>query len=81
MPYDLKSYETGVLITSSNTAPQAQPGLDTFAQAGWNPVAQGNVVTNGVYRLDGPDNVKRKIKVLAVGAGLNAITYQWEGLA
>lgn len=84
MPYVLKVYETGAGISQTADAPQATGNFEEFAQAGWNPAAPGlGLQRGGVYRLDDPGahGVKRKIKVVAIGAGLNAITYEREGVA
>lgn len=84
MPYILRSYERGAELsrTADNNAPEAIEGFEQFAQAGWSPVAQGLGLTlNGVYRLDDPGGMKRKIKILAIGAGMNAITYERQGVA
>lgn len=84
MPYTLKVYETGAQLATTNNAPQGTGALETFAQAGWVPPAQGLGLTiGGTYRLDdpGPGGVHRKIKLLSVGAGQNAITYERQGIA
>lgn len=84
MPYILKSYETGAQLSASNYAPQATGAFESFAQAGWGPAAQGLGLHIGdIYRLDDPmpGGVKRKIKLVAIGAGMNAITYERQGVA
>ena len=84
MPYILKTYENGTTLSQTDEAPQATGNFEEYAQAGWVPAAAGlGLVRNGVYRLDDPmpGGVKRKIKVVAIGAGLNAFTYVREGVA
>jgi hypothetical protein len=84
MPYTLKVYETGALLASTNVAPQPTGAFETFAQAGWAPAAQALGLTiGGIYRMDDPgaNGVKRKIKILTVGAGLNAFSYERQGVA
>jgi hypothetical protein len=84
MPYILKSYETGATLSQTTDAPQATGAFEEYAQAGWVPAAAGlGLSRGGVYRLDDPmpGGVKRKIKVVAIGAGLNAFTYVREGVA
>lgn len=83
MPYVLRSYETGTQLSATNTAPQGTGTHERFAQAGWVPAAAGLHLTVGsVYRLDDPNGgTKRKIKLVSIGAGQNAITYDREGVA
>lgn len=82
MPYVLKSYETGATLSQTNDAPQATGAFEEYAQAGWAPPAQGlGLTVNTLYRMDDPSGLKRAVRLKAVGAGLNAITYVREGVA
>ncbi|WP_298818935.1 hypothetical protein [uncultured Roseibium sp.] len=84
MPYILKTYETGTTLSQTSDAPQATGGFEEYAQAGWVPAAAGlGLQRDGVYRLDDPmpGGVKRKIRIVAIGAGLNAFTYVRDGVA
>ncbi|MDC0712111.1 hypothetical protein POL68_26835 [Stigmatella sp. ncwal1] len=82
MPYILKTYATGAQLSVTNNNPQDTGNFEAFAQAGWNPAAQGlNLVVGAIYRMDGPDGVNRQIKIKSVGAGLNSITYERDGIA
>lgn len=80
MPFILRNHAAPhEEITQTNSSPQNNEG-ELYSQAGWNPSAQDAVVVGVKYRLDG-DGPNRAVKVTAIGAGLNAITYTREGLA
>jgi len=83
MPYSLKNYQTGALIAETDAQPQATGQFEQFSQAGWNPPAQAlGLAVNTVYRLDDPNGgVHRQIRLDAVGAGQNALTYTRQGVA
>ncbi|WP_019645306.1 hypothetical protein [Novispirillum itersonii] len=84
MPYILRTYSNGQQLSQTGAAPQPTGNFEEFSQAGWAPVAQAlNLTVNSVYRLDDPmpGGISRKIRLVAVGAGQNAITYVREGVA
>jgi len=83
MPYSLRNYQTGALIAQTAEQPQATGQFEQFAQAGWNPQAPVlGLAVNTVYRLDDPNGgVHRQIRLDAIGAGQNALTYTRQGVA